>query len=117
MLELERKIQDDVQREVDHGQREYYLREQLRAIHRELGERDPATRDNDELRERILAAGMPDEPQTRALRELERMEAMPQMAPEYGVLRTYLDWLIALPWSARTTDTIDLRRVAATLDA
>ncbi len=117
VLELERKIQDEVQREVDHGQREYYLREQLRAIHRELGEHDPATRDNDELREKILAAGMPEEPLTRAMRELERMEAMPPMAPEYGVLRTYLDWLIALPWSARTADTIDLRRVAETLDA
>ncbi len=116
VLELERKIQDDVQREVDHGQREYYLREQLRAIHRELGERDPATRDNEELREKILAAGMPEETLTRALRELERMEAMPPMAPEYGVLRTYLDWLIALPWTTRTMDTIDLRRVAETLD-
>ena len=116
VLELERKIQDDVQREVDHGQREYYLREQLRAIHRELGERDPATRDNDELREKILAASMSDEAQTRALRELERMEAMPPMAPEFGVLRTYLDWLIALPWTARTPDAIDMRRVANALD-
>jgi ATP-dependent Lon protease len=117
VLELERKIQDEVQREVDHGQREYYLREQLRAIHRELGERDPTTRDNEELRERILAVGMPEEPLARALHEMERMEAMPPMAPEYGVLRTYIDWLIALPWSARTPDTIDLRRIAATLDA
>jgi ATP-dependent Lon protease len=117
VLELERKIQDEVQREVDRGQREFYLREELRAIHRELGERDPMTRDNEELRDRVLAAGMTDEAQTRALRELERMEAMPPMAPEYGVLRAYLDWLIALPWSTRTTDTLDLRRVAATLDA
>jgi ATP-dependent Lon protease len=116
VLELERKIQDEVQREVDHGQREFYLREQLRAITRELGERDPATRDSEELRDKVMAAGMSEEAQARALRELERMEAMPPMAPEYGVLRSYLDWLIALPWSTRTTDTIDLRRVATTLD-
>lgn len=117
VLELERKIQDDVQREVDHGQREYYLREQLRAIHRELGEHDPSSRDHEELRDKVLAAGMPEEAQTRALRELERMEAMPQMAPEYAVLRAYLEWLIALPWSQRTPDAIDLRRVSSTLDS
>jgi ATP-dependent Lon protease len=116
VLELEHKIHDEVQGEVDRGQEEFYLREQLRAIQRRLGERDPATRDIDELRDRIYAANLPEEPQERALHEVERLEAMPPMAPEYSMLRTYVDWLISLPWTVRTPDTIDLKRVATTLD-
>ncbi len=117
VLQLEQKIQEDVQREVDRGQREYYLREQLKVIQKELGEHDPAMREGMELRDRIETAGMPAEVRARALKELERMEAMPSIAPEYSVLRGYLDWLIALPWSKRTEDQLDLLRVAETLDA
>jgi len=116
VLEMERKIQDDVQQEVDQGQREYFLREQMRVIQRELTGHDPAMRDAQELREKIEAAGMPAETQEKALHELERLEAMPSMAPEYGVLRAYLDWLTALPWTARTADQLDLRRVSDLLD-
>jgi ATP-dependent Lon protease len=117
VLELEHKIQDEVQQEVDRGQREFYLREQLKAIQRELGEHDPTMRESLELRETILARQMPADAQTRALKELQRLEGMPSMAPEYSVLRTYLDWLTTVPWHERTTDDFDLRRVAETLDA
>ena len=117
VLELEQSIQEDVQREVDRGQREYYLREQMKVIQKELGEHDPAMRESGELRERIESAGMPAETQARALKELERLEAMPSIAPEYSVLRGYLDWLIALPWNKRSDDRVDLRHVAETLDA
>jgi ATP-dependent Lon protease len=117
VLELERKIQDEVQQEVDRGQREFYLREQLRVIQRELGEHDPAVRENLDLRERILARHMPSAIEARAMKEADRLEAMPSMAPEYGVVRTYLDWLTSLPWQERTPEQIDLAQVAATLDA
>jgi ATP-dependent Lon protease len=116
VLEMERKIQDDVQQEVDSGQREFFLREQMRVIQRELSGHDPAVRDAQELRAKIEAAGMPPESLEKALHELERLEAMPSMAPEYGVLRGYLDWLTALPWSLRTQDHLDLRRVSDLLD-
>ena len=117
VLEIEGKIQADVQREVDRGQREFYLREQMKVIQQELGEHDPALREISELRERIEATGMPDEVSARALRELARLEAMPSMAPEYSVLRNYLDWLIALPWSVASRDNLNLRHVAQILDA
>lgn len=116
VLEMERKIQDDVQQEVDQGQREYFLREQMRVIQRELSGQDPAMRDAQELRDKIETAGMPDETREKALHELERLEAMPSMAPEYGVLRNYLDWLTSLPWLTRTQDNLDLRRVSDMLD-
>jgi len=117
VLEIEGKIQADVQREIDRGQREFYLREQMKVIQQELGEHDPALREISELRERIEAAGMPAEVQARALRELARLEAMPSMAPEYSVLRNYLDWLIMLPWSVASRDNLNLPHVADVLDA
>jgi ATP-dependent Lon protease len=116
VLEMEKKIQDDVQQEVDDGQREYFLREQMRVIQRELTGHDPAVRDVQELRDRIAATGMPQETRDKAEHELERLEAMPSMAPEHGVLRAYLDWLASLPWTTRTQDHLDLRRVADLLD-
>ena len=116
VLEMELKIQSDVQHEVDQGQREYFLREQMRVIQRELSGHDPAVRDAQELREKIEAAGMPAETRDKALHELERLESMPSMAPEHGVLRAYLDWLTALPWTTRTRDHLDLRRVSDLLD-
>jgi ATP-dependent Lon protease len=114
--ELERKIQDDVQREVDTGQREYFLREQIKAMQRELGERDPAAQEREELRARVLSCGMPETVQARALKELGRLETMPSMSPEHTVLTNYLDWLVSVPWQATTRDHLDLTRAAATLE-
>ncbi|HEX3270979.1 MAG TPA: endopeptidase La [Ktedonobacterales bacterium] len=117
VIELERKIQDDVQREVDTGQREYFLREQIKVMQRELGERDPAAQERDELRARVLACGMPEMVQARALKELSRLESMPSMSPEHTVLTNYLDWLVSVPWQATTRDHLDLSRAADTLEA
>jgi len=98
------------------GQREYYLREQLKAIQKELGQTDDRTREIDELREKIEAAQMTEEAKKEALRELDRLGKMPPAAAEYTVARTYLDWLIALPWSKETTDLLDLGAARAILD-
>jgi ATP-dependent Lon protease len=117
VLQLEQQIESDVQREVDRGQREYYLREQLKVIHKELSAHDPAADEQAELKARIEAAGMPPDVQARALKELHRLDLMPSMAPEHAVLRNYLDWLVALPWQTRSDDTLDLARVAEVLDA
>ncbi len=108
ILELESQIQTQVQQEVDKSQREYFLREQLKAIQRELGEIDPTMRDIEVLREKILWAGMPAGVQEKALKELDRYNAMPSMAPDSSVTRNYLDWLVSLPWSATTEDRMDL---------
>ncbi|HEX6816890.1 MAG TPA: LON peptidase substrate-binding domain-containing protein, partial [Ktedonobacterales bacterium] len=116
VLELERKIHDEVQQEADRGQREFFLREQLKAIQRELGENDPATQDTLDLRERILARGMPADVEAQTLKEVARLETMPPMAPEHSVVRSYIDWMVALPWRERTADQLDLRHVAAILD-
>jgi ATP-dependent Lon protease len=116
ILEIETRIHHTVQQELDRTQREYYLREQIKTIQRELSEHDPAMRESADLRERIHAANMPDEVQARALREVERLDAMPTMAPEYTVLRNYIDWLLALPWKQQTTDQIDLAAAADILD-
>ncbi len=117
VLDLESRIQDRVQSEVDKSQREFYLREQMKAISQELGDYDPATREANELRERIEAAGMPEEVQKKALEELGRLQAMPMGMPEVGVIRTYLDWLIALPWNNQTPDHLDIRAAGQVLDA
>lgn len=116
VLELESRIHNQVQKEVDRNQRETFLREQMKAIQRELGQDDPLQREMVELRERIFAAGMPEEVRNKALEETERMEAMSPATPEYGVLRTYIDWLIDLPWSAQTEDRHNLGEAARTLD-
>ncbi len=115
--DIEARIQQTVQQEMDRGQKEYYLREQIKVIQKELAENDPALRESLDLRERAVAAGMPDEVRARAFREIERLEAMPTMAPEYTVLRTYVDWLLALPWHAQTTDQLNLTEAARILDA
>jgi ATP-dependent Lon protease len=117
VLEIGSKIQSQVQSEVGKNQREYFLREQLKAIHKELGDDDADSRELDELRERIDAAGMPDDVKKEALRELDRLEKMPPAAAEYTVARTYIDWLAALPWSKRSDETIDLVRTQQVLDA
>ncbi|MDP9323168.1 MAG: endopeptidase La [Acidobacteriota bacterium] len=117
VLELGSKIQSQVQSEVGKNQREYFLREQLKAIQKELGEGDDQAREIDELRAKIDAAGMPDAVKKEALRELDRLSKMPVAAAEYTVSRTYMDWIVGLPWAKRTEDSIDLRRTKEVLDA
>ena len=116
VLELGSKIQSEVQSEMGKSQREYLLREQLKAIRKELGENDDQAKEIEELRQKIEAAGMPDASLKEALRELDRLSRMPVAAAEYTVSRTYIDWLIALPWNQRTEEKIDLARTRKTLD-
>jgi ATP-dependent Lon protease len=116
VLELGSKIQSQVQSEVGKNQREYFLREQMKAIQKELGEGDDQTKEIEELAEKIEAAGMPDTVKKEALRELDRLSKMPAAAAEYTVSRTYLDWLVALPWAKRTDEVIDLPHTKAVLD-
>ncbi|RZP27881.1 endopeptidase La, partial [bacterium] len=116
VLELGSKIQSEVQSEVGKNQREYLLREQLKAIQKELGETDDQTKEVEDLREKINAIGMPEAVQKEAFRELDRLSKMPVAAAEYTVSRTYLDWLVMLPWNLRTEETIDLVRTKETLD-
>ncbi|HEU4692207.1 MAG TPA: endopeptidase La, partial [Vicinamibacterales bacterium] len=117
VLELGSKIQSQVQSEVGRNQREYFLREQLKAIQKELGEGDDQTKDIEELQEKIDAAGMPEAVRKEALRELDRLARMPVAAAEYTVSRTYMDWLVMLPWQKRTEEVIDLPRTKNVLDA
>ncbi len=117
VLDLENRIHDRVQNEVDKSQHEFYLREQMKAIAQELGDYDPATREANELRERIEGAGMPEEVQAKALDELARLQVMPMGMPEVGVIRSYLDWLITLPWASQTPDHLNIRSAARVLDA
>jgi len=117
VLELEDQIQTSVQKEVDRSQREYFLREQLRAIQRELGETDTFTKDLIRLRESIEKANLPDAIQTRAQEELERLSMMPAMAPEVGIIRTYLDWLLNLPWTKATEDNLDIKNAERVLES
>jgi ATP-dependent Lon protease len=117
VLELGSKIQSQVQSEVGKNQREYFLREQLKAIQKELGEGDEQAKKIEELRAKIDAAGMPELVKKEALRELDRLSKMPVAAAEYTVSRTYLDWIVALPWNKRTEDAIDLKRTKDVLDA
>jgi ATP-dependent Lon protease len=117
VLELGSKIQSQVQSEVGKNQREYFLREQMKAIQKELGEGDDQTKEIEELAEKIEAAGMPEGVKKEALRELDRLSKMPVAAAEYTVSRTYLDWLVALPWNKRTDEVIDLPLTKSVLDA
>ena len=117
VLELGSKIQSQVQSEVGKNQREYFLREQLKAIQKELGEGDDQTKEIEELRQKIEAAGLPETVLKEAQRELDRLSKMPVAAAEYTVSRTYLDWIVMLPWQKRSEETIDLPRTKAILDA
>ena len=116
VLELGSKIQSQVQSEVGKNQREYFLREQLKAIQKELGEGDDQTKEIEELQQKIGAAGMPDPVRKEAQRELDRLSKMPVAAAEYTVSRTYLDWLVTLPWQKRADEVIDLPRTKTILD-
>jgi ATP-dependent Lon protease len=116
VLELGSKIQSQVHSEMGKTQREYYLREQLKAIQRELGEADERTAETEEIRQKIAQAEMPEEAEKEAMRELERLSHMPPAAPEYTVSRTYIDWLTSLPWNVYTVDSLDIREVHQALD-
>ncbi len=116
VVELGSRIQSQVESEVGKSQRDYYLREQLKAIQKELGQTDDRTQETDELRQKIEAAGMTDEAKKEALRELDRLSRMSPAAAEYTVSRTYLEWLVALPWSKETDDSLDLAAARAVLD-
>jgi ATP-dependent Lon protease len=117
VLELGSRIQSQVQSEVGKNQREYFLREQLKAIQKELGEGDEQAKEIDELRAKLDAAGMPEPVRKEAGRELDRLAKMPPAAAEYTVSRTYIDWIVALPWSKRTEDTLEIRHAKDVLDA
>ncbi|HEY4976444.1 MAG TPA: endopeptidase La [Gaiellaceae bacterium] len=114
--ELESKIQTQVQSELDQTQREFILRQQLKAIQDELGETNPEQTEMKELRERIEAADLPEEARTAAERELGRLERLPSAAAEYGVIRTYLEWIVSLPWKTESADDLELERAKQILD-
>ena len=116
VFELGTRIQSQVQSELDKGQREFFLRQQLKAIQEELGEADPEQAEAAELRTRLEELDLPEDVERAALRELGRLERLPSVAAEYGVIRTYLDWIVTLPWNATTTDNLDLARARAVLD-
>ncbi len=116
VLELGKKIQTEAQSEMEKMQREYFLREQLKAIKKELGEEDEQAVEVEEYRQKIAEAGMPEEAEKEALRELSRMEKMPTAAAEYSVIKTYLDWLTSLPWQKVTEDNLDVSHARQVLD-
>ena len=116
LVEIGSRIQTQVQSEMEKGQREYFLRQQLKAIQEELGEVDETAAEAEELRERLEAAGLPEHAWKQAERELQRFERLPPQAAEHGVIRTYLEWLADLPWSKATEDSLDLAAARKILD-
>ncbi len=116
VLELEDQINSQVQSEVDKSQREYYLREKMKAIQTELGEGDLWMQEIHEVREKLAAAQLPEEANKAALKEIERLQQMPPMSPETGIIRTYLDWLVELPWHNTTEDNLDIKHAQRLLD-
>ena len=116
VIQLGSQIQSEVQESIDKGQREFFLREQLKAIQAELGEGDEQQAEIDELRERIEQAELPDYALKAAERELSRLEKLPPAAAEYGVIRTYLEWLVELPWNVETEDDLDIEHARKVLD-
>ncbi len=116
VIQLGSQIQSEVQSSIDKGQREYFLREQLKAIQAELGEEDEQVAEANELRERIEAANLPEHALQAAERELSRLEKLPPAAAEHGVIRTYLEWLVELPWDKETEDNLDIEHAREVLD-
>jgi ATP-dependent Lon protease len=116
VLEIGQKIQNEARSEIEKVQREYFLREQLKAIQRELGEGDEQAAEAEEFRKKIEEAGMPEEAEKMARRELDRLSRLPSAAAEYGVIRTYLDWLVSLPWAVYTEDNLDIAHAREVLD-
>lgn len=116
MLEMRDEITGQIQQEMNRNQREMYLREQMRVIQGELGEEDIFQQEINELRQQIVEAQLPAEINTRALKELSRLAIMPPMAPEVGIIRTYIDWLVSLPWVKQTDDILDMLHAQQVLD-
>ena len=116
LLELEREIREETQHEVDTTKREFFLREQLKVLQKELGDLDSANRDHDELRAKLASAQMPALVAERARREIDRLQTMPSASPEVGVIRTYLDWLLTLPWATRTEDVLSISAASKVLE-
>lgn len=116
VLSLGAKIQNEARSEIEKVQREYFLREQMKAIQKELGDKDEQSIEVEEFRKKIEAAGLPEEAEKQARREVDRLARLPTAAAEYGVIRTYLDWLVSLPWSQSTTDNLDIAHARKTLD-
>jgi ATP-dependent Lon protease len=117
LLELSKKIGEETKGSLDKAQRQYFLREQLKAIQKELGEDSGENAEGEELRKKVLESKMPPEVETEVLRELSRFERMPDMAAERSMIRTYLDWMVDLPWSVSSAEQIDLPRAREVLDA
>src|SRR5436305_5167849 len=115
--QLRNKIQNEVQDQVQQSQREYYLREQMKAIQKELGEQDEASRDVEALRQEIEAVGMPEEVKKEALKELTRLGRMSPMAADYSVTRNYIEWLAVLPWANSSGTEVDIKKAWEVLDA
>jgi ATP-dependent Lon protease len=116
VVEMGSKIQDEIKSQIDQSQREYYLRQQMKAIRKELGEDDSSSQELDDLRKRVEAAAMPAEARKEADKELNRLSRMHPESAEYTVARTYLDWLCELPWSKSTSDNLDIKNVRGILD-
>jgi len=116
VLDLGKKIQNEAREEIDKVQRDYFLREQLKAIQKELGDEDAQSVEIKEFIARIKKSGMPPEPLKQAKRELDRLRGLPTAAAEYGVIRTYLDWLVSLPWSSNSKDNLDIINARQVLD-
>ncbi|MCX7594368.1 MAG: endopeptidase La, partial [Fischerella sp.] len=114
--ELQQQIASDAQQKISKTQREYILREQLKSIQRELGEEDTEQAEIRELRQQLEAAQLPEEARKEAFRELSRLERLPAVSPEYGMIRTYLDWMVSLPWNTTTGEAIDLAYARQILD-
>ena len=116
LADLEKRINVRVRKQIERTQKEYYLREQMKAIQKELGERDDKSNEGDEYRQKITELGVPKEVEEKVLKEVERLDKMPPMAAEAVVVRTYLDWIVALPWTTQTQDRIDIDTVERILD-
>ncbi|MBM3181177.1 MAG: endopeptidase La [Chloroflexi bacterium] len=116
VLTIGQKIQNEARGEIEKVQREYFLREQMKAIQRELGEKDEQSEETEEFRKKIEDAKMPEEALKQAKRELDRLSRLPTAAAEYGVIRTYLDWLVTLPWSKSTTDNFEIKHAREILN-